>query len=102
MNDIDFIKWMCDRAEGFECITEKDGYLWVQTPGGQRVSGEWLALNSRETYPLLQQRCLREMVKRGRIYHDFNSLRDLLLDDKKLESWLKYQWEKDCGKMEVN
>lgn len=94
--NIEFIKWMCGKAERFRVVTITKKNVCIIDYGmiGQNVSVGSHSWKNHVKY-LLLQKTLQEMIKQGRIYHDFNSLRELLLDDKKLESWLKYIYEQE-------
>jgi len=64
-NDIDFIKWMCDKAEGFE---------WSEDQTISIPSGDWFFQNQgvmdkvewkHVYYPLLLQRAIEGVNKEG-------------------------------------
>ncbi len=94
--DIEFIKWMCEKAEGFVFFKENDSH-YVHGPDNNRffvdnvIKATWI----KAFYPLLLQRVFRELVKQGKIYHDFNSLRDLIIDEEKMEKWNKHIYEQE-------
>lgn len=65
--NVAFIKKCVEKAEGLECQIDKDGYVWVITPGGQKVSARWLISRSKETVYLLLQRAIEGVNMKGSI-----------------------------------
>jgi len=79
--DIDFIKWMCDKADGFEIEQDCVSACPLKMPGGTRTSidlrSDYVRL---ERYPLLLQRAI-EGVNRKYEKDENNYCIDLMSDD---------------------
>jgi len=117
--DIDFIKWMCDKADGFEIEQDCVSACPLKMPGGTRTSidlrSDYVRL---ERYPLLLQRAIEGVNKESiiidgylldincsditvyhtetldrKIYEHVNSS-----TDKAKESALKYIYEQEKNK----
>ncbi len=91
--DIEFIKWLVGKAEGYHVI-ERNKYTVVDYLEDRIEINEFASCVSIASQ-LLLQRVFRELVKQGKIYHDFNSLRDLIIDDEKMENWIKHIYEQE-------
>lgn len=102
--EIDFIKWLVGYAEGFELSLMSTDQISIEMIDIEKVvsfstnivmgngdpeSNEyWLKVY----YPLLLQRGLRGLLKCDMLTYSLDILREVLLDDAKLEKWLESQW----------
>ncbi len=95
--DVEFIKWMCGKAKMFVVLNQEHEDR-IQLPSRDQLEFEEILDGSfyeMNIYPLLRQRVFQELVKQGKIYHDFNSLRDLIIDEEKMEKWNKHIYEQE-------
>jgi len=99
MVDIDFIKWMCDKAEGFE-FNEGDFVddNYVTTPTELDIdmlhdisSDLWI----KGLYPLLIQRAFRFCIVNELSYMSYDDLVRILGSDEEIEKYLRYIYEQE-------
>jgi len=100
MIDIDFIKWMCEKADDFDFYEGDfidDNY--IETPCLQQIDQLELDCDLwvKSIYPLLIQRSIRGAVKKLHESSDIEKIQiiDAFCSDEIGEQWLKYRYEQE-------
>ena len=94
---IDFIKWLCERAEGFEyCEGSEPEYDDIKDPNDWCTALNVVGYDS-VLYPLLLKLAVRTVVLK---MHDSTEVEkiqiiDAFCSDEIAEQWLKYIWEQE-------
>jgi hypothetical protein len=96
--NIDFIKWMCEKA-GFRFekrSTSEYGilsYISVDKDfQGVKVKSDFYEVY---IYPLLLHRAFQFCIKNELSYMNYSELTRVLVDDKEIEKYLKYIYEQE-------